>query len=161
MTQQQLTTGSLELIVWSFLHSELEFEWAEQSPAAPAGPWWLIFATGGPAAVARHQNEGRCFTAVLNLFCPLGLLEPLPLLVRESLLPKAQVLLGDGSTPLREDGAAEKVLSRTHLASESSCTVSMSQQVTSGGWSLERRLNTGKSFSWGWGNPSSASPRGF
>lgn len=57
---QQLTTGSLELMVWwSFLSSDLEVDSvAEQSPAAPAGAWQHIFATGGRATVVGHHSEG-------------------------------------------------------------------------------------------------------
>lgn len=145
---QQLTTGRFKLVVWLFLSSDSEFESeqnTEQNPAAPVGSGQHIFRTGGPATVVGLRNEGRCFTAALHLIRPLGLLQSCHS-CRESLLPKAQVLLGDGLKPLLEGGAAEKALSKKHLARKSSSTISTLQQSKKWRWSLERRLNTDKSL---------------
>lgn len=76
LANQFYITGSLKLIVWSFLSSDLEFDSeqkTEQSPAGPAGAGQHIFTTGGPATVVGHHNEGHCFTAALSW--PLGLLQ--------------------------------------------------------------------------------------
>lgn len=76
LANQFYITGSLKLIVCSFVSSDLEFDSeqkTEQSPAGPAGAGQHILTTGGPATVVGHHNEGRCFTAALSW--PLGLLQ--------------------------------------------------------------------------------------
>lgn len=125
---QQLTTGSLELMVWwSFLSSDLEVDSvAGQSPAAPAGAWQHIFATGGRATVVGHHSEGAVSQQHYVWFCHLDFFTLATPGKRVFAAKSTSVAWWPVAPP--EDGAVEKALSKKHLATDSSSAVPMSQQ---------------------------------